>query len=47
MKIFCAVHSFSGWVEVKCWTDSLSCYKTEGFLSECIASDFEAVNFDW
>jgi len=39
MKIFCAIHRFSGWVEDKCWTDSLSCYKTEGFLSDCIASD--------
>jgi hypothetical protein len=39
MKIFCAIQRFSGWVEDKCWTDSLSCYKTEGFLSECIAGD--------
>lgn len=37
MKIFCAIRRFSGWVEDKGWTDSLSCYKTEGFLSECIA----------
>jgi hypothetical protein len=28
MKIFCAIHRFSGWVEDKCWTDSLSCYET-------------------
>ena len=47
MKIFCSIQRFSGWVEDKCWTDSLCCYKTEGFLSECIASYLEAVNFNW
>lgn len=47
MKIFCAIHRFSSWVEDKCTTDSLSCCKTEGFLSECIASDLEAVSVNW